>query len=507
MKNIKIITLSASLLLALTTMTSCGGSVYEEQYLPEDDPTTEKIIDFWHCLGKDKTANLEKIVTDFNKKYEGKYEVKLSKIAGDYDALHDAVKTKLAANEIPALTMGYPDSFAEYMTNDINDSAIIKLDNFISDATNGYTQEEINNFVKQFYDEGRAYQLEGTWSLPMYKSTEIMYYNASYFAGDNEQNIKKFENHDKKSEFTQLLNAVQNAAAAVTTEQLNALRSFVTNNGGYAYEVPVKWDDMIAVSRQINADRAAQGVSGEFFPVGYDSDANMLISQFAQRGIPYTVNSAEALEDPSKHFAFNTQAARDFVSETVGLINEKVLITKGSLGGSKYTNEYFTARQCAMAIGSTGGSSYQVSSNFKVSLAPVPYHGETPKYIMQGPSVCFFNNSDPYIHKGAWLFYKAMSEPAANTRLALENSYDPVRNSSYETTEYLTWIAQHEDDLKYDIPFHTKDLRPYYITSPVFVGSSTARTQIGLIIQSITNSNYSVEEAFMGAYNTCVRSV
>jgi hypothetical protein len=100
-----------------------------------------------------------------------------------------------------------------------------------------------------------------------------------------------------------------------------------------------------------------------------------------------------------------------------------------------------------------------------------------------------------------------MSEPVANARLALENSYDPVRDSSYETTDYANWIARHEADLKYDIPYHTKDLRSYYITSPVFVGSSTARTQIGLIIQSITNSGYSVEEAFLGAYNTCVRSV
>ena len=74
MKNIKILTLSASLLLALTTITSCStGSTYEEQYLPSDDPTTTKTIEFWHCLGKDKTANLEKIVTQFNQTYAGKY--------------------------------------------------------------------------------------------------------------------------------------------------------------------------------------------------------------------------------------------------------------------------------------------------------------------------------------------------------------------------------------------------------------------------------------------------
>lgn len=504
MKKVKILTLSASLLMALATMTSCGGTTYEEQFLPEGDPTSKKVIDFWHCLGKDKTANLEKIVADFNTKYDGKYEVKLTKIAGDYDALHDAVKTKLAANEIPAITMGYPDSFAEYMTNDINDSVIIKLDNFIADATDGYTATEIADFVPEYYNEGRNYQLEGTWSLPMYKSTEIMYYNESYFAGDNEQNIAKFADDNT---FKGLLATVQNKGASVTDDELNALRTYVNGHSGYTYQVPTTWDDMINLSAKIKADRAAHNITGQFFPVGYDSDANMLISQFAQRGIGYTVNSPEALQDPSKHFVFNTPEAQAFVTEVVGHINNGLLITKGSLGGSKYTNEYFTARECVMAIGSTGGSSYQVSSNFKVSLAPVPYYGETPKYIMQGPSVCFFNNSDPYMHKGAWLFYKAMSEPVANARLALENSYDPVRISSYETTDYLNWIARHDVDLKYDIPYHTKDLKNYYLTSPVFVGSSTARNQIGLIIQNVTNKGYSVQQAFEGAYTTCARSV
>lgn len=505
MKKVKILTLSATLLMALTTMTSCGGgSTYEEQYLPEGDPDTEVKVVFWHCLGKDKTANLEKIVNDFNTEYAGKYKVELEKIAGDYDELHDTIKTKLAANEIPALTMGYPDSFAEYMTNDINDSVIIKLDNFINDKTNGFTTEEINDFVPEFYNEGRNYQLDGTWSLPMYKSTEIMYYNESYFAGDNEQNAKKFS---EDATFNQLVSAVRNAAAGVSDEQLSALRTYLDGHSGYTYEVPKTWDEMMALATDIKADRAAQGIGGEFFPVGYDSDANMLISQFAQRGIDYTVNSEETKNDPSKHFVFNNPEARSFVSTVVDAINNNLMITKGSLGGGKYTNEYFTARQCAMAIGSTGGSSYQVSSNFKVSLAPVPYYGETPKYIMQGPSVCFFNNSDPYMHKGAWLFYKAMSEPSANARFALENSYDPVRLSSYETTDYLNWIAMHDSNLIYDIPYHTKDLKLFYMTSPVFVGSSAARDEVNSIIQNITNKGYTVEEAFNGAYNACVRSV
>ena len=42
-------------------------------------------------------------------------------------------------------------------------------------------------------------------------------------------------------------------------------------------------------------------------------------------------------------------------------------------------------------------------------MAQVPYYpGEdgtqNPKYIMHGPSVCFFNNKNIFVHKGTRLF-------------------------------------------------------------------------------------------------------
>lgn len=156
-----------------------------------------------------------------------------------------------------------------------------------------------------------------------------------------------------------------------------------------------------------------------------------------------------------------------------------------------------------MSVGSTGGSSYQVSANFRVSLAPVPYKNKQ-KYIMQGPSICFFNNNNDYIHKGAWLFYKELAEPANNCSLALENSYDPVRKSSYETTEYKTWISYAgRGTLSYDIPAITSTLKEYYMTSPSFVGSGTARTEIGSILKYVVNQGQSIETAFETAMNKC----
>ncbi len=493
--------LTVSTIISLCSACDFGGTTIVDQELPEDDPQSQVTIEFWHCLGHNKTQNLEKIVKNFNDQYAGKYYVHLTHLAGDYDTLHDALKTKLSSGEIPALTMGYPDSFSEYITSNIKHSSILRLDNFINDPKFGYSQAELDDFVPGFYAEGTGYQFEGTWSMPMYKSTEALYYNKQYFAGANVLNVAKFTGN---SEFTALYNKVNGKTNAnVEEEDLVALKDWVKAHDGYTYDVPTKWDEMFTLADQMQKDRATMNNKEEFYPVGYDSDANMMISQMKQRGIPYTVNDEESQIDHRKHYVFNNDEAKALLTEIIGYINDKLLITKNSLGGSTYTNEYFNENKAAMVVGSTGGSSYNVSENFAVGLAAVPYSNDNPQYIQQGPSICFFDNENPYIHKGAWLFYKSLAEPNNNVRVALENSYDPVRISSYESVDYATWTSMAGQGLKYDIPTLTQTLKLYYMTSPTFVGSGTARTQIGKLITYVLKNKYSIDKAFTTAINQC----
>lgn len=502
MKNKKpLLALAAIALTSAFSLTSCGNTANNvDTTLPEDDPTSEVEIEFWHCLGHEKSSNLEKIVNDFNTKYAGKYKVKAVKLSGSYDSLASDINQKIAAAEIPALTMGYPDNFSVYMGQSLETSALLRLDNFINDKNYGYSEEEIKDFVPAFYDEGNDYQFSGQWSMPMYKSTEIMYYNVNYFYGANAANNSKFKNN---AEYTAKYNAAKGATAS--DEQLKALKSWLQANNGYTYEVPTTWEEMVDTAKQMKADLATENIKDEFYPVGYDSDANLLISQFAMRDIPYTTN--ENISAPKDHILFNNDEAKSFVSSIVDLYNDKLFITRGILGGDKYTNEYFTTLKSAMSIGSTGGSSYNVSSNFRVGLAPVPYpEGKTPKYIQQGPSICFFNNDNAYIHKGAWLFYKALAETTNNAKLAMQNSYDPVRLSSFDTDEYKQWIAKKDLGLNYAIPAATASLRDKYMTSAVFLGSETARNEVGNILTYVIGQGMSVDNAFKTAYDNTVKA-
>ena len=58
--------------------------------------------------------------------------------------------------------------------------------------------------------------------------------------------------------------------------------------------------------------------------------------------------------------------------------------------------------------------------------------------------------------------------------------------------------------MKYDIPYHTKDLRQYYMTSPVFPGSDTARVEIGNVLSYAISSKLGVDGALRKAYNICI---
>ena len=548
MKKVKYATL---LLASLMGITACGNTIIHEvdQELIDTLPSSEVIIKFWHCLGQEKTKNLVKVVDAFNTKYAGHFKVELAVPGGStYDGLHTAVKTRLASGNVPALTMGYPDSFSEYMGTKLNGSNILRLNNFLDDTRTievnkivkdettgkwvvekdgsgnpvkenlllGYSDGEFNDFVNAYRDEGKGYQFEGYWSLPMYKSTEVMFYNYNYFCGDNPVNYEIFADGQPNSDdYWDLQEAVlacgkyYGANHDAYKTALEALKTFVDAHGGVSYTVPTTWAQLFTLSQQMRTDRANHGVSNtNFIPVGYDSDANLIISQMMQRGIPYTSN--ENIESKADHLLFNNSQAETLLNEIKGYIDNSLLCTKYSLDstGSTYTNDKFTDWECAMSIGSTGGSDYQVSDNFAVEVAPVPYYGDTPKYVQQGPSICFFDNENPKITTGAWLFYKMLADPDMNTALATENSYDPVRKSSITSESYMEFISHAKQALLNYVPTvtHLEQIANNQFTTPVFVGSSKCRSQMAELILNMVHKNKSASEALQIAYDTALNA-
>ena len=531
MKTKNLLVLSLTALLGCVSLTSCGSGgadIYHEvdQYLPEDNPTSQVEINFWHCLGHAKQDNLQIVVNKFNADYAGIYHVNPIPLAGDYNSLSSDVQTKLRSGEVPAITMGYPDSFSEYMTDELHQSAILRLDNFIKDKTFGYKYTAdpqtgaitaVEDFVPGFFNEGIGYQFNGVWSMPLYKSTEALFYNKSYFCGVNDPNIVIYtikpgdsdEVRNVKTQYNTLRTIAENLTnKKKINENLKNLKDFIVANKdivpGITYEVPEHWSELLTLAETMRLDRQRNGITSDFIPLGYDSDSNMMISQLAQRGYKYTTKNIIG-GDRTTHFQFNNNDTISLLTEIKLHVDAGDMTTKNKLGGT-FTSNLFTEGKCAMSIGSTGGSSYQTSTNFAVGVEAIPYSGNTPKYIQQGPSICFFDNdNNGYIHKGAWLFYKYLADPENNAKLALDNSYDPIRVTSFSTDYYNNHIAKAGQNLglNYDVPALTKTITQYYMTTDVFRGSATARNEIGNILTYMFRNGLEIDKALGKAYTAC----
>jgi hypothetical protein len=83
--------------------------------------------------------------------------------------------------------------------------------------------------------------------------------------------------------------------------------------------------------------------------------------------------------------------------------------------------------------------------------------------------------------------------------------YEPVRISSYETANYQAHLNPTETPTLFNkVANITINMRDSYFNSPVFVGSSTARVQVGNIIAQVFLGEQTVDEAFQTAMTNCV---
>lgn len=475
------ISLVGSMLMLLGGVSGCGST------------TSEKDIVFWHCFGHDKMRAFTRIVDKFNEEHKNTdgYRIVPEKLAGAYDDLHDAVKTKLQAGSVPSITMGYPDSFAEYIgSKGEENSQILKLDDFITEEGDAFKKEE---FVPAYYNEGTGYQYSGTWSMPLYKSTEVMYVNKQMFEGTEFYKTHKDEDYGK----------------------------YGAKIGDPA---TWDWDTLVYVAKECQKE-----LKKGFHALGYDSDANLFISQMAMRNIPYTTAEGTG----SQHFLFceNGEPNADlvkFAAEVLDFTSTGALFTQGSYGS--YASDLFMSKKAMITIGSTGGSSYNdphgsTDAGFDCGLYSVPCFGgkSNAKYIMQGPSLCFFNTRNSKKEKIAWEFYsKFVADPELNAALAIENSYDPIKISSYQTDFYKETVKEGktlegDDDvtkpLLNRIPNLTAQMKDNYITSPVFNGSAKARSEIGAILKYAKTQNEQwkspekVTAAIKKIFNNCVNYI
>ena len=460
----------ALLLIAVMTigmLTACGGSgkkgaagdvVTAEGGFDINKPVT---ITFYHQMGAELQKILATAIEDFNKFYPN-ITVK-AETMGDYDGILNQIQTEINVGNQPNLAYCYADHVATYNLG----GAVQPLDSLIANTevitradgsteVLGLTQEQIDDFIPAFYNDGRVYGDGKMYTLPVVRSTEALYYNKTFF-----------EKH--------------------------------------GLTVPTTWDEMETVCRQIRE------LEPTCIPLGYDSEANWFITMCEQSGSPYTSTEGDK-------FLFDNDVNKAFVKRFQGWYKDKLVTTQELSGGytsALFTGESDTGTRCYMCIGSTGGATYQQPNQtngvfeFEVGMAPIPQvDPANPKVISQGPSICVFRKSDSHETVAAWLFAKFLATDVVfQASVSMNNGYASVLKSAQENPVYKEFLATAgtEGIQAYAVQVTLEQQDSFY-NSPAFFGSSVAREQVGLLVQKcLAVETNDVDAAIATAFENAVK--
>ena len=460
----------ALLALPLLATTSCdvllgnAGTQPNEGEGGNNNPNADdgKIhITFYHTMGESLRAVLDKYIVKFNELYPN--IVIEHKQVGGYDDVRSQIQTEITVGDQPNIAYCYPDHVALYNIA----YAVQTLDEYINSTevvtradgtteTLGLTQEQIDNFIDGYYEEGKAYGDGKMYTLPMSKSTEVFYYNKTFF-----------EEHN-----------------------LN---------------VPTTWDELEALCKTIKE------IDPNCIPLGYDSEANWFITMCEQYQSPYTSATGE-------HFLFDNETNRNFVARFRDWY-EKGYVTTQELSGG-YTSALFTKNpsedgNCYMCIGSSAGANHQIPKNddgtfkFEVGIASIPQvNTDAPKAISQGPSLCIFKKRNAEEVKASWLFVKFLTTNLDfQAEFGMTSGYIPVLENVTDNAVYAEELAAangYESLPLLATKVALAQSNAYY-TSPAFNGSSAARDQVGLLMQfCFTDASCSTADGIKVAFEDAI---
>ena len=470
--------------LSLATLVGCNKS---KGY------TGKITINFWHTFGDKAETAIEGKIAKFVELVKEEEKVDLEVVTsyqGAYKDMPQKVITGLATGDMPTIAIAYPDHVAQYMDQEGGNAGkyVVNFDTYLKDekltfGTDEYLgdKEKESDMIKSYMDEGRVMPREGTYLIPLMKSTEIMCYN---------------------------LNAVRTAMSYVHPE--------VPSDKVAEYMKTITWEDLIAIA-QAAYDHKSEVSTNLKYPIYYDSDSNLFITDLYQNNVGYSSIGADKKGKIDFEEPVELAKAKALVQSLKDARDAHLLTTKGCEG--TYASNAFKAGETLFSIGSTGGTGYTIpdSGLFEVAFAKVPtMGGEEGRigYVSQGPSVCFLNNpayskeQNDATLKYAWKLIKYLTSKQVNVSLCVTGSegYSPVRNSCYTTETYNDFIDAGEAYAEAALVTQN-DINGRYLNTAVFTGSATLRNEVGALITNVLKGTSSIDDAFALAINNTKKDI
>ena len=480
MRNKKLLFL-LPLLGTTASLVSCGGGSKVDPYdLDFSIDLTGTTIQMWHPFGSDIEGYLQEVVDLFTDETGIKVELEGK---GGYDNLQKAVILGAGKGKIPGITVAYPDHMASYVDN----NSILRLDYFFENdgadfkTSDFYADYMVENQSIELKEDGTGYY---TLGVPFNKSTELLYYNKTFFEWAN------------SIDSSIVVPATWEQVGTVSTKIINLLDEkglfgAILGDDGNKYaratEVPA------GVGILLNFAAVTKDM---FHPFTYDSQANFFITTIRQWGGTYTEFDPETRRG---YLAFDSQETIDGLTYMKNLHDTCGLAIPAEYGGtSKYSSGYFKNWQSLMTVGSSAGSSNSAPTGdqFKVGVAPLPYKDAEHKYaISQGTNLVLLDVGTVQQRVASWKLMKYLGK-FQNGLFAAMSSYYPSCDYAQKSDEYQDAMNRNNPETATETPSMAQALHyyvaqvneDYYLNEaenwtkfvdPGFSGSSMIRNEVG----------------------------
>ncbi len=371
----------AILLLCGAALFAAGG---KEAAAPEPEIVTTisapVTIEFWHGMSSKLGETLVKLCDQFNATVGKEKGITVVPVfQGSYNDLKQKTTAAIKAGTAPAVAQGYCDYVAEFMQADV----VVPLNPYINHPTVGI--KDLSDIFPGYLEENSSYDTEGTfYSLPFNKSTEVLFYNRTFFEK-------------------------------------------------YGLTVPTTWDELTEVSRKATAILGKPAF-------GYDSLANYMITMIRQFGGRYTDGQGNLYFNQGDAAVKAIQLYQKNMAEGIWriagedrymsgpFVNGDVVMFIGSTAGASYikTDQFIWDSAPIPVV--KGGKKAVIQQGTNVFIMN---QGKTPEEVY-----------------ASFEFVKFLISKEANFIWATSTGYLPIRKSVVDSPEYQAWLKTTTDTTK-----------------------------------------------------------
>lgn len=338
----------------------------------EDLKAANVSLEFWHAQTKSNEEAMNAVVDLFNATNE--YGITVNATSqGGYTDCHKKVTSALAAGSQPNVAQAYNNNILTYQPSGL----LLNLTDYLNDSF-GISAEDKATIVPSYIEENAAYPDGQSYSTSLGKSTEVLFYNKTFF---DENNLT----------------------------------------------VPTTYEELAEVAKKASAILGKPAF-------GYDSMENLAIYGPQNFGATYAKNDGTVLLF-NKDNIDATVACYEWWKKGTDEGYFRVAGEDGYLSGP------FGSGQVVMFAGSCSGVFYVNPDGFEAGVAPMPF-GKNPTVIQQGGNFCGFQSGDAVTDLASSIFLEFLYTPEASALYAAGTGYAPANAAGVNEQSYKDCIAK-----------------------------------------------------------------